>query len=102
MMGDFSENESTKCEAGKDLREPCLFSMLMHLEFGLRTRVVGCHWAKEYTFAFRTVILRTVGNASALAWNSMEDRGREPVWRSGNASRDKGEGIIHSVKRLWV
>lgn len=65
-----------------------MFPMLMHLEFGLRTRVVGCHWAKEYIFAFRTVILRTVENASALAWNSMEDRGREPVWRSGNGSRD--------------
>lgn len=99
-MGDYFGNESTRCQAGKHLRGPCLFSMLTSLEFGLRTRVVGCHWAKEYTFAFRTVILRTVENALALAWNSMEDRGREPAWRPGSGSRDKGEGVIHSFKTI--
>lgn len=74
MMGDFSGNESTRCEAGKDLREPCLFSMLMHLEFGLRTRVVGCHWAKEYTFAFRTVIFEDCGKRIGIG---MEQYGRQ-------------------------
>lgn len=63
----------------------------MYVEFGWRTRVMGCHWAKEYTFAFRTVIMRTMENALALSWNSMEDRGREPDWRSGIGSWNKGE-----------